>query len=212
MSLQKTSTDKISWIHYIDAPNPYSSNVLLHKLGQRMVFDGYFLMEDGAMPVERIMILNGELYHIRILYKQHVNNRTPYFRPITPEPQVPMAEPQVPMAEPQVPMAEPQVPMAEPQVPLQDQTSHVMQKMNEMAVNESYDQPIEDCQTSIIEMEYEIIQKIDANAQCLLADIVQRIDQQKENEDQREEEAKKERLEQEEEERIYEAIIYRNSY
>jgi hypothetical protein len=191
MSLQKTSTDKISWIHYIDARNPYSSNVLLHKLGQRMVFDGYFLMEDGAMPVERIMILNGELYHIRILYKQHVNNRTPYFRPITPEPQVPMAE---------------------PQVPLQDQTSHVMQKMNEMAVNEPYDQPIEDCQTSIIEMEYEIIQKIDANAQCLLADIVQRIDRQKENEDQREEEAKKERLEQEEEERIYEAIIYRNSY
>ena len=198
MSIQKTSTDKISWIHYIDAHNPYSSNVLLHKLGQKMVFDGYFLMEDGAMPVERIMILNGELYHIRILYKQHVNNRTPYFRPITPEPQVPLAEPQVPLAE--------------PQESSQDQTSHVMQKMNEMTVNEPYDQPIEDCQTSIIEMEYEIIQKIDANAHCLLADIVQRIDRQKENEDQREEEAKKERLEQEEEERIYEARIYRNSY
>lgn len=155
-------------------------------------------MEDGAMPVERIMDLNGELYHIRILYKQHVKHITPYFRPITPEPQEPMAEPQEPMAEPQ------------------DESSHVMQKMNEMTLYEpyssEYDQTIENSQSSIIEIEYEIIQKIDPIAHCLLADIIQRIDQQKENEDLREREARKERLEQEEEERIYEARIYRNSY
>jgi hypothetical protein len=204
MSIQQTNTDNIRWNQSIDAQNPCSTRVLFHKLGQKMVFHGSFLMEDGAMPVERIMDLNGELYHIRILYKQHVKHITPYFRPITPEPQEPMAEPQEHMAEPQEPMAEPQ-----------DETSHVMQKMNEMTVCEQYSseyQNIEGCQTSIIEIEYEIIQKIDPIAHCLLADIIQRIDQQKENEDLREEEARKERLEQEEEERIYEARMYRNSY
>lgn len=164
------STDTIEWSSLIKGKIPYTSQIITHTFGKTILFNGDFDMEDGAMPVERIAEINGEIYHVRILYKKQISLSSS-FRPISEDQS-------------------------------DDQSNDLSELINTLKLTPIY--------TFIIEMDYEIIKKVD-NLYDLYK-IVDHINYQKEEEDKNEEKARIERLEQEEEERIYNAIMYRNSY
>ncbi len=46
---------------------------LLSFTRTKIVFNGLFYLEDGAMPVERICHINDRIFHIRILEKRTIN-------------------------------------------------------------------------------------------------------------------------------------------
>lgn len=169
--------ESIKWIQFNRAKNPYSPNILFHEFGSKLVFDGFFNIEDETMPVERIANINGELYHVRITYKKSVKDTSRFFRPITPEP------------------------------PHTDDVSddHCIQLVEYNDHNRFY------C-TSIIEMDYEIVSKINKHDRDLINMVMIYMDSQLIDEEKRDEEARKERIEREEEDRIYDAFMYRNSY
>lgn len=57
--------------------NPYTSDIK-YFTSDTIHFDGYFYLEDGVMPVERLFLKDSEMYYIEILEKKTVEDTSVY--------------------------------------------------------------------------------------------------------------------------------------
>jgi hypothetical protein len=69
--------DWVEWDHIGYLRIPYMMELLSHEPG-RMVFNGYFYIDDAAMPVERIFHSNKGCFHVEIYEKNTLEDTSEF--------------------------------------------------------------------------------------------------------------------------------------
>jgi hypothetical protein len=75
--LELSTKDWVQWSHINYLRIPYIQELLSHEPG-RMVFDGYFYIDDAAMPVERIFYSNKGSFHVEIYEKKTLEDTSEF--------------------------------------------------------------------------------------------------------------------------------------
>ena len=69
--------DWIHWSHIAGARTPYIQELIAHEPG-RIVFDGYFYIDDAVMPVERVFNSNKGSFHVEIYEKKTLEDTSEF--------------------------------------------------------------------------------------------------------------------------------------
>lgn len=69
--------DWVQWSHIGDVRIPYIGELISHEPG-RMVFNGYFYIDDNVMPVERVFYSNKGSFHVEIYEKKTMEDTSEF--------------------------------------------------------------------------------------------------------------------------------------
>ena len=75
--LMEEKHDWIEWRQTGYARIPYNQELISHEPGH-IVYNGYFYIEDGAMPVERIFLSPRGMFHVEIYEKKTMEDTSEY--------------------------------------------------------------------------------------------------------------------------------------
>jgi len=75
--LTPTQKDWVQWSHIDYLRIPYIDELISHEPG-RMVFNGYFYIDDAAMPVERVFHSNNGEFHVEIYEKKTLKDTSEF--------------------------------------------------------------------------------------------------------------------------------------
>jgi hypothetical protein len=75
--LTPSEKEWVHWSHIDYLRIPYIDELISHEPG-RMVFDGYFYIEDAAMPVERVFHSNKGSFHVEIYEKKALEDTSEF--------------------------------------------------------------------------------------------------------------------------------------
>jgi hypothetical protein len=77
LDLTPTEKEWVEWTHIDYLRIPFIDELISHEPG-RMVFNGYFYIDDAAMPVERVFHSNKGEFHIEIYEKNTLKDTSEY--------------------------------------------------------------------------------------------------------------------------------------
>jgi hypothetical protein len=75
--LTPVETDWVQWSHIDHLRIPFIDELISHEPG-RMVFNGYFYIDDAVMPVERIFHSNKGEFHVEIYEKKTLEDTSEF--------------------------------------------------------------------------------------------------------------------------------------
>ena len=75
--LTPAQKDWVHWSHIGHVRIPYIDELISHEPG-RMVFDGYFYIDDAVMPVERVFHSNKGSFHVEIYEKKTLEDTSEF--------------------------------------------------------------------------------------------------------------------------------------
>lgn len=75
--LTPTQKDWVQWSHIDYLRIPYIDELISHEPG-RMVFNGYFYIDDAVMPVERVFHSNNGEFHVEIYEKKTLKDTSEF--------------------------------------------------------------------------------------------------------------------------------------
>lgn len=76
-SVDLSPKDWVQWSHIGDVRIPYIRDLISHEPG-RMVFNGYFYIDDNVMPVERVFHSNKGSFHVEIYEKKTMEDTSEF--------------------------------------------------------------------------------------------------------------------------------------
>jgi hypothetical protein len=76
-NLALSTKDWVQWSHIDCLRIPFIDELISHEPG-RMVFDGYFYIDDAVMPVERVFHSNKGSFHVEIYEKKTIEDTSEF--------------------------------------------------------------------------------------------------------------------------------------